>query len=126
MYPDGSRFDLGLYVDDKWAVDDAGTQADDDWAIINKHFHFTIQENPKQFLNMNITVESESRVKFTMEAYCTRMADASVPNWREWDKLEAPGTPSLQKDYDLAHQRLEPVTPARIKSRRVIGQRSVL
>jgi hypothetical protein len=118
VYPDGSRFDLGLYVDDKWAVDDAGTQADADWAIINKHFHFTIQEDPKQFLNMNITVESESRVKFSMEAYVTRMADAHVPNWRSWDKLEAPGTPSLQKDYDLAHQRLQPVTAARIKSYR--------
>ena len=23
-----------------------------------------------------------------------------------WDKLESPGSPSLQKDYDLAHQRL--------------------
>ena len=81
-YPDGSRFDLGLYVDDKLAVDDAGALADADWKIINKHFKFTIQEDPKHFLNMNVNVESETRVKLSMEAYVLRMADANVPDWR--------------------------------------------
>jgi hypothetical protein len=117
-YPDDSRFDLGLYVDDKLAVDDAGAQADADWKIINKHFKFTIQEDPKHFLNMNVNVESETRVKLSMEAYVLRMADANVPDWRSWDKLESPGSPALQKDYDIAHQRLAPIAASRIKSYR--------
>ena len=117
-YPDGSRFDLGLYVDDKLAVDDAGAQADADWKIINKHFKFTIQDDPKHFLNMNVDVESETRVKLSMEAYVLRMADANVPDWRSWDKLESPGSPALQKDYDIAHQRLAPIAASRIKSYR--------
>jgi len=118
VYPDGSRLDLGLYVDDMWAVDDAGELADADFAIINSHFQFTIQEAPKQFLNMNVSVESPCRVKFTMEAYVLRMADAHVPDWRSWDVIDTPASPALQKAYDVAHQRLEPVTTARLKSYR--------
>ena len=118
VYPDGSRLDLGLYVDDMWAVDDAGELADADFAIINSHFQFTIQEAPKQFLNMNVSVESPCRVKFTMEAYVLRMADAHVPDWRSWDVIDTPASPALQKAYDVAHQRLEPVTAARLKSYR--------
>ena len=117
-YPDGSRLDLGLYVDDMWAVDNAGVLADADFAIINSHFQFTMQEAPKQFLNMNVTVESPCRVKFTMEAYVLRMADANVPDWRSWDLLDTPASPALQKAYDVAHQRLEPVPASRIKSYR--------
>ena len=103
VYADGSRFDLGIYVDDMWAVDDAGALADADWAALKLDFKFTVQEDPKQFLNMNVTVESEWRVKFSMEAYVLRMADTYVPEWRSWPKLDRPATEELQRDYETAH-----------------------
>jgi hypothetical protein len=103
VYADGSRFDLGLYVDDVWACDDAGSLADADWEQLGVDFQFTVQEDPKQFLNMNVTVLSDHSVKFSMEAYVLRMADTYVPDWRSWPVLERPATEELQRDYEEAH-----------------------
>ena len=92
-------------------VDDAGALADADWAALKLDFKFTVQEDPKQFLNMNVTVESEWRVKFSMEAYVLRMADTYVPEWRSWPKLDRPATEDLQRDYDSAHAERGKVDP---------------
>ena len=104
IYPDGSRFDLVLYVDDILACDDAGALADADFAAVQRVFKFTIREEAVHFLNMNVSVINEWTVKISMEAYLLRMADTYVPDWRSWPKLASPAADTLQDDYDEAHE----------------------
>ena len=88
VYADGLRNDVGLYVDDTWAVDNAGKLADDDWhALESMGFKFTL-EPAHHFLNMNVVVHSSSRVSISMEAYIKRMADTYLPDWRERDAVQ--------------------------------------
>ena len=111
VYNDGTRIDLGWYVDDLWSVDDAGANADADLAKLTKKFDMPFA-TPKHFLNINVTIESPTRVKFSMEAYLTGMADRYVPNWRDWQPLAAPCTGQLTAAYDKAHaSRDQPADP---------------
>ena len=89
-----------VHVDDAWCIDDAGPQADADWAALTAMFKFNVKEESKQFLNMNVTVIDETKVKLSMEAYILTMADEMVPDWKTWPKLDMPGTDKLQRDYD--------------------------
>ena len=115
-YADGTRFDLGLYVDDTWAIDNAGPLADADWEHLRKlGFKFTLLD-ANHFLNMNVQVHSPWRVSFSMEAYILRMADTYVPDWKTWGVVDTPGTPQLQKDYDEAHERKSDVDAALVKT----------
>jgi hypothetical protein len=118
VLPLGGRCDIGLYVDDQLVIDDAGVLCDADMAVLEKLFQFTLTEDPKLFLNMNIQVLSEWSVKFTMEKYLLGIADQCVPNWRSWALLDVPATPNLQTDYELAHARPQVVSASRIRSYR--------
>ena len=105
IYPNGTRQEIGLYVDDTWAIDNAGPLADADWEKLKAlGFKFTL-EPASHFLNMNVTVHEPWRVSFSMEAYILRMADTYVPDWKSWSVVEIPGSSQLQKDYDEAHER---------------------
>ena len=90
VYADGTRFDLGFYVDDGWCCDSGGAHADRDIALLDRKFGITIDKQPKHFLNMNIEVVSATKIKLTSEAYITRMADKYVPDWRTRAKVLMP------------------------------------
>ena len=105
VYPDGSRADLGLYVDDSWLIDNAGGLFDADLARLAERYELKVDESPKQFLGMNVHVESPTRVKLSSEAYILSMADRYVPDWRSRPKLELPCSDKLLKSYETAHAR---------------------
>ena len=117
VYPDGSRFDMVLYVDDILACDDAGAQADADFDAVQKVFKFTIRDEAVHFLNMNVSVLNEWTVKLSMEAYLLKMADTYVPDWRNWSLMDRPATEQLQVDYDEAHGRRDNVLSAELLTR---------
>ena len=102
VYEDGTRLDLSLFVDDSWVCDDAGANADADIKIICEKFNFTMVEDPKHFLGMNVVVESETRVKLSSEAYILRMADKYVPSWRTRPQLQMPAQETLSAAYEKA------------------------
>ena len=104
-YPDGTRLDCGLYVDDTWVIDDAGALADRDIEALSKRFKITVDNSPKHFLNMNVIVESPTRIKISSEAYILAMADREVPNWRSRPALDMPCTDNLLRAYEKAHLR---------------------
>ena len=106
VYPDGSRADLGLYVDDSWLIDNAGGLFDADLARLAERYELKVDESPKQFLGMNVHVESPTRVKLSSEAYILSMADRYVPDWRSRPKLELPCSDKILKSYETAHARL--------------------
>ena len=103
-YSNGTRCDIGLYVDDIWVIDDAQGLADADFARLAQKFKFTLKP-AHHFLNLNVTVEKPWRVKIDMKAYITKMADTYVPDWRERKKQSTPSTEALQREYDIAHKR---------------------
>jgi hypothetical protein len=105
VYADGSRLDLGLYVDDCWLLDDAGAAADADVAKLVSKFDLKIDEEPRHFLGMNVTVESPTRIKISSEAYVLSMADRYVPDWRSRAAVVLPSTERLNKAYEVAHRR---------------------
>ena len=115
IYPDGTRLDIGIYVDDGWATDNAGALADADIAKLGKRFDIKITDEPRHFLNMNITVESPTRVHLSSEAYIVRMADKYVPHWRTLAKLDVPSTERLTKAYEAAHAREHTPSAEQIK-----------
>ena len=110
VYPDGTRLDIGWYVDDLWCVDDAGALADADLAKLTAKFGVPFA-TPKHFLNINVTVESPTRIKLSMEAYLLQMADRYVPNWREWPQLNGPCTQKLVTAYEKANLREHAIDP---------------
>ena len=117
IYPDGTRSDIAIFVDDVWAIDDAGPLADADWAELNKTYQFTVEPVAKHFLNLNVHVLSETSIKLTMEAYILKMAEETVPDWRTWAPISTPGcVKTLQKDYEDAHANRESVTAAQVTS----------
>jgi hypothetical protein len=109
VYADGSRFDCGIYVDDCWLCDNAGDKADVDVAKLVTKFDIKVDNTPRHFLGMNVTVESPTRVRITSEAYVLSMADKHVPTWRSWSRVELPSTERLTKAYESAHRRETPV-----------------
>jgi hypothetical protein len=115
VYPNGSRLDLLLYVDDFWMLDDAGAQADADVGKLVSKFEIKLINDPSQFLNMNVTVESPTRVKVSSEAYILSMADKYVPDWRTRPTVPMPATEKLTKAYEQAHRRETPPTAELIK-----------
>ena len=60
---------------------------------------------PSHFLNLNVTVLGPSRIKLSMDAYVTALADKYVPNWRSWKIVDLPWTNEYIKAYDEAHAR---------------------
>jgi len=115
VYADGSRLDMGLYVDDSWCCDNAGSLADADLAKFAKRFQITLDEDPKHFLGMNVHVHSPTRVTLSSEAYILSMADRYVPDWRSRPKLTRPCTEKLLKAYDAAHERGRVAPPDQVK-----------
>jgi hypothetical protein len=109
VYPNGTRLDLGLFVDDTWIWDDADELADADLAKLIKRFDLKLVDQPKQFLGMNVEVQSPTRIKLTMEAYVLQMADTYVPDWRSWGTVKLPCTDKLLSEYEKAHAREEPL-----------------
>ena len=105
IYADETRLDMGVYVDDKWVIDDGGPQVDADMALLAKRFLITVDDNPKHFLGMNVIVESKTRVKITSEAYILTMADRYLPTWREHKKVTMPCNEALMVAYEKAHAR---------------------
>ena len=83
---------MGWYVDDLWCCDDAGALADADLAKLTAKFGVPFSQ-PKHFLNINVDVEAPTRIKLSMEAYLTQMADRYVPTWRDWPLLSTPCSP---------------------------------
>ena len=120
VYKDGTRLDLGLYVDDAWLIDDAGAAADADIAKLGTKFEIKVDETPEHFLNMNVQVLSPTRVKLTSEAYILSMADKYVPNWRERAPIALPSTEALEKAYEAAQ--LREVTPTAEALKRYQGK----
>jgi hypothetical protein len=106
---------MGLYVDDTWCIDDAGPLADADLKRLGERFKLTIDENPRQFLGMNVTVESPTRVKITSEAYILTMADRYIPNWKSRPHVPLPCTEALTRAYEAAHRREQQPTPEQVK-----------
>ena len=115
VYPDGSRLDLALYVDDGWVIDDAGPLADADLKMLSDKFQVKVIESPTQYLNINVTVESPSRVKLSSEGYIIGMADKYVPDWRSRKPVSLPATDALLKAYDRAHLREQQPSPELVK-----------
>jgi hypothetical protein len=117
-YNESQFLAIGLYVDDMWIMDNAGPQADADVARIRDRFSITLTENPRHFLNMNVDIQSPSRIKLSMEAYLTSMADRYVPDWRERPTVDLPCTHDLVSVYERAlEQRSAQSIPAeRLKS----------
>ena len=115
VYPDGTRLDMGIFVDDSWVLDTAGALADADLAKIAAKFKLTLVDSPRHFLNMNFEVLSPTRVRVTSENYITRMADRYVPDWRSRAPVALPSTERLTKAYEVAHAREQPVDPALVK-----------
>ena len=107
IYPSGGRIDVGVYVDDGYAVDNAGPEADADVEALRKRFKIgVLEDDPKFFLGMNIIVESERRVRITQSTYVTQMADKYLgPAWRERAPVAAPGKEGLLKAYETALKR---------------------
>ena len=115
IYPDGTRLDLVVYVDDGLWIDNAGPLADADFDLLCNRaqggFTVSVNEQPTHFLNMNVTVHSETRVSLSSRAYILGMADRYVPSWRERAKLDLPAGENLTKAYEKAHAReAEPST----------------
>jgi hypothetical protein len=114
-YANGTRLDMGLYVDDCWLADDAGALADADVDRLKVKFQIKLMEDPTHFLNMNVTVESPTRVKLTSQAYITSMADKYVPDWKARPKVELPATEKLTKAYERAQLREHSPSPTLLK-----------
>ena len=49
VYPDGSRLDAGLYVDDTWLIDNGGKAADADLEKLGKRFDLKLESRPSSF-----------------------------------------------------------------------------
>ena len=96
---------MGVYVDDKWVLDDGGAQVDADMDLLAKRFLITVDDHPKHFLGMNVIIESATRVKITSEAYILTMADRYLPKWREHKKVIMPCNEALMIAYEKAHVR---------------------
>jgi hypothetical protein len=118
VYSDGTRLDAGIYVDDAWLADNAGSLADADLAKLSKRFEIKIDENPRHFLGMNVHVESHTRVRLTSEAYILKMADTYLPDWRSRAKVKLPADDRLSRAYERAHAREHVVTEQAVKSYR--------
>ena len=56
VYPDETRLDLCVYVDDGWAESDSDTYADADLDILAKRFAMEFNSNPTHFLGMNTRI----------------------------------------------------------------------
>ena len=56
MYPNSTRLDCYIYVDDGLCIDDAGPLADADLAKLKERFTVKVNEKPSLFLNMNLKV----------------------------------------------------------------------
>ena len=110
------RLDLGLYVDDTWLIDDAGPEADADIELIKQRFSLTLDEDPKHFLNMNVTVESDVRVTLSSEAYILSMVERYLPEWKSSRKIDVPATDALTKAYETAVLREETPSHELLKS----------
>ena len=104
VYPDGSRLEIFLYVDDAWCTDNAGSLADADLKLISDKFEVTWTNDPRHFLNINIKVLSETKVQLSSESYILSMADRAMPDWRTRPKVNLPCSTNFMKHYDEAMQ----------------------
>ena len=80
-----------------------------------KRFDLKVVDDPKHFLNINVDVQSPTRIKLSMEAYILGMADTYVPDWRSWKPVALPCTDRLLKEYEIAHAREQPLDAAVIE-----------
>ena len=85
-------------------------------ALLNHRFGLTIQEDPKQFLGMNVKVHSPTRVTLTSKSYILQMADRHVPDWRSRATLAMPCTDKLIGAYERAHAREHVASPELLRS----------
>eukprot|EP00965_Chrysotila_dentata_P019885 658578-Pleurochrysis_carterae.AAC.1 len=66
-------------------------------------FKLTMQDKPKQFLDMNIDLGNDGSVKVSPAAYVKAKAEFYLPKLlAEYPRIEAPSTPQLVKDYEIA------------------------
>eukprot|EP00965_Chrysotila_dentata_P103814 3427573-Pleurochrysis_carterae.AAC.1 len=111
-YSDGHCVDLVLYVDDCWMADTGGAQADNDLRLFRNRFKLTLQDKPKQFLGMNIDMGDDGSVKISASAYVKAEAETYLPNMLdEYPLYDAPSTPQLVKDYEIAARKEHYVDP---------------
>ena len=105
-YPDGTRMDIAIYVDDGWVEHDAGPQAEADLKLLAERFKgrelMTFKE-PKHFLGMNVAVDLDnSSIELSSQAYVEGMADKYVPDWRSWAPIDMPAPANLRDLYETA------------------------
>jgi hypothetical protein len=109
IYPDGTRLDIVVYVDDGWSEDDAGPNADRDLAILAKKFAGELgpmeYKEPSFFLGQNCKVNQNVSTTFTNQAYILKMADTYLPGWRERPIQTVPSTKKLREHYEAARER---------------------
>eukprot|EP00965_Chrysotila_dentata_P068581 2266682-Pleurochrysis_carterae.AAC.1 len=103
VYPDGSRADLVLYVDDCWFTNTSGVGADDDLKRFSGKFKLTVESNPKQFLGMNVTVHDPHHISLSAEAYVKAKAEQYLRSPVEaLPVCDTPAAVTLIKDYEKA------------------------
>ena len=106
--------DIGVYVDDLWLIDDAGELADADLLKLQQRFPLKIIENPNLFLNININVESSTKVNMSSQSYIESTADKYIPGWKTQKAPKLPCDSTLIKAYDVAHDQDKSKVPAHL------------
>ena len=115
IYDDGSRIDISLYVDDAWVTDNAGAAADADIARFAERFAIKVNDNPKQFLGLNIAVSAES-ISISSTAYIEGLAAKQLPRpVAEYRDYATPYASDFVKVYESAQLRAHTPSAALLK-----------
>eukprot|EP00965_Chrysotila_dentata_P003431 111753-Pleurochrysis_carterae.AAC.1 len=84
-------------------ADTGGAQADNDLRIVRDRFKLTLQDKPKQFLEVNIDMGDDTSVKISASAYVKAKAKTYLPKpLDEYPLYDTLSTPQLVKVYEIA------------------------
>ena len=117
IYPDGTRIDISLYVDDGWVTHNAGAAAKADLIQFAQRFKLKFRERPKQFLGLNVDVSPE-RISISSAAYIEGLAEKNLP--RPVDTYRTFATPygaDFVKIYEEAQRRASVPSAELLKNR---------
>ena len=112
IYPDGTRLDMTLYVDDAFVTTDGGPMADADIKMLCDEFGVEeVKENPEYFLGMNLNITSDKeigvrRIALSVPTYIRKMASKYLTKPLEsYPKYETPSAGNLNTLYEAAARR---------------------
>ena len=111
IFKDGTRIDMSIYVDDAWVTDNASTSADREIEAFATRFKIKIQDQPKQFLGLNINAESDT-ISISSRAYIEGLASKQLPRpVNSYNSFSTPYSSSFTSDYETAQLRAHTLDP---------------